>query len=176
MPEAIGGSYRPQSGWGQYGYAQMQQRQQPPATPAASRGASPQSAVQPAADKGKSGGANNNLGEKYRCKTCEERTYTDGSNDPGVSMKTPTKVAPQSAASAVMGHEREHVTRNAAKAQAEGREVISSSVTIHTNICPECGKTYVSGGTTRTVTADKQQTRNPNAGKQLGIPSLDIRA
>lgn len=172
MPEAIGGSYRSAGSWGQYGYAQMQQRQ----SPAPAGGTSPQQALQPVQKGDKQGGANNNLSEKYRCKTCEDRTYMDGSNDPGVSMKTPTKVDPQSAASAVMAHEREHVTRNAFKAQAEGREVVSSSVTIHTGVCSECGKTYVAGGTTRTVTASKQQPQNPNANKQLGIPSLDIRA
>ena len=46
----------------------------------------------------------------------------------------------------------EHVYREQAKADREGREVVSQSVTMHTGICPECGKSYVSGGTTRTVT------------------------
>ena len=31
--------------------------------------------------------------------------------------------------------------------------MVSQSVTLHTDICPECGKPYISGGTTRTVTA-----------------------
>ena len=30
--------------------------------------------------------------------------------------------------------------------------MVSQSVTIHTDICPECGDVYVSGGTTRTTT------------------------
>ena len=30
--------------------------------------------------------------------------------------------------------------------------MVSQSVTLHTDICPECGDVYVSGGTTRTVT------------------------
>ena len=46
----------------------------------------------------------------------------------------------------------EHVYREQAKADREGRKVVSQSVTMHTEICPECGKSYVSGGTTRTVT------------------------
>ena len=49
------------------------------------------------------------------------------------------------------------MTREQAKAVQEDREVISQSVTMHTAICPECGKTYVSGGTTRTVTAESQE-------------------
>ena len=61
-----------------------------------------------------------------------------------------------------------------AKATREDRKVVSQSVTYHTAICPECGKSYVSGGTTRTATKanpveepqqDQQsqnQTQNPN--------------
>ncbi len=95
--------------------------------------------------------------EDGKCETCEERKYQDGSDDPGVSFKTPTNVKPEQAAAAVRGHEMEHVTREQAKAKREGREVVSQSVTIHTGICPECGKVFVSGGTTQTVTkaADK---------------------
>ena len=86
------------------------------------------------------------------CQTCEERKYQDGSDDMGVSFQTPTNVKPEQAASAVRGHEMEHVVREQAKADREGRKVVSQSVTMHTEICPECGKSYVSGGTTRTVT------------------------
>ena len=90
------------------------------------------------------------------CQTCKERKYQDGSDDPGVSYKTPTNIAPETAASAVRSHEQEHVSREQAKAQQEGREVVSQSVTIHTAICPECGRVYVSGGTTRTTTRQEK--------------------
>lgn len=90
--------------------------------------------------------------EEGKCETCEKRKYQDGSDDMGVSFKTPTNVKPEQAASAVRGHEMEHVVREQAKAKREGREVVSQSVTMHTGICPECGKAYVSGGTTHTVT------------------------
>lgn len=90
--------------------------------------------------------------KESECQTCKNRKYQDGSDDPGVSFKTPTNVAPEQAASAVRGHENEHVVREQAKAQREDRKVVSQSVTIHTAICPECGKVYVSGGTTRTTT------------------------
>lgn len=95
--------------------------------------------------------------EEGECQTCKERKYQDGSDDPGVSYKTPTNIAPEAAASAVRGHEQEHVSREQSKAQRDGREVVSQSVTIHTAICPECGRVYVSGGTTRTTTATKQE-------------------
>ena len=87
------------------------------------------------------------------CRTCASRKYQDSSNDPGVSFKSPTAIRPESAATAVMAHEQEHVTRNRQKAGQEGREVIASSVTLHMGICAECHKPYVAGGTTRTTTA-----------------------
>ncbi|WP_300688501.1 hypothetical protein [uncultured Oscillibacter sp.] len=90
--------------------------------------------------------------EAGECETCESRKYQDGSDDMGVSFQTPTNIKPEQAASAVRGHEMEHVYREQAKAGREGRKVVSQNVTMHTEICPECGKSYVSGGTTRTVT------------------------
>lgn len=90
--------------------------------------------------------------EEAECQTCKNRKYQDGSDDPGVSFKTATNVAPEQAAAAVRGHEQEHVVRERAKAEREDRHVVSQSVTIHTEICPECGDVYVSGGTTRTTT------------------------
>ena len=96
--------------------------------------------------------------EEGECQTCKERKYQDGSDDPGVSFKTPTNIAPEQVASAVRGHENEHVVREQAQARQEGRKVVNQSVTLHNDICPECGKVYVSGGTTRTVTkADEGQ-------------------
>lgn len=107
--------------------------------------------------------------EEGECQTCKERKYQDGSNDPGVSFKTPTNIAPEQAASAVRGHEMEHVVREQAKAQREDREVVRQTVTLHTAICPECGKAYVSGGTTETTTvakADNEARQQDAAQKQ----------
>lgn len=91
--------------------------------------------------------------EDGECQTCERRKYQDGSNDMGVSFETPTRIAPEAAGAMVRSHEQEHVTRERAKAEREDRKVVSQSVTLHTDICPECGKVYISGGTTRTTTA-----------------------
>lgn len=91
------------------------------------------------------------------CATCASRTYVDGSDDPSVSFKTPTKIDPNSAHSAVMSHELEHVSNEQAKADSEGREVISQSVSLSTALCTECGRSYVSGGTTRTTTRGKSK-------------------
>lgn len=83
------------------------------------------------------------------CQTCKNRKYKDRS-DEMVSFKTPTHVSPESAASAVRAHEQEHVTNAYAKAATKNGKVMSASVSIHTAICPECGRTYISGGTTHT--------------------------
>lgn len=104
--------------------------------------------------------------EEGKCETCEKRKYQDGSDDMGVSFQTPTRIAPEQVASAVRGHEMEHVVREQAKARREDRRVVSQSVTIHTDICPECGKTFVSGGTTRTVTAASREVEQPAPEKQ----------
>lgn len=100
--------------------------------------------------------------EEGECQTCKERKYQDGSDDAGVSYKTPTRIAPEQAASAVRGHEMEHVVRERAAAAREDRKVVSQSVTMHTAICPECGKVYVSGGTTRTTTAADTRPEQPD--------------
>lgn len=89
------------------------------------------------------------------CQTCKNRRYQDRSDDPGVSFKSAAK-AKGDAGTAVRSHEQEHVTRDRAEAEREGREVVSQNVRIKTDVCPECGKTYVAGGETTTVTRAKQ--------------------
>ncbi len=89
------------------------------------------------------------------CQTCKNRKYQDGSDDSGVSYQTPTHISTSAAPAAVKAHENEHVVRERAAAEREGREVVSQSVVIKTSICPECGKTYVSGGETITTTRAK---------------------
>ena len=89
------------------------------------------------------------------CKTCKNRAYQDVSDDPGVSFKAPGHISPSASAAVVRSHEQEHVFSERARAQREGKQVISQSVTLYTSICPECGRSYVSGGVTRTVVAGK---------------------
>ncbi len=93
---------------------------------------------------------NNRFAEQ--CQTCASRRYKDGSTDQGVSFQTPTHIEPELSASAVRGHEQEHVTRNRAKAEREGDEVVSQAVVLHGAVCPECKQYYIAGGTTYTTT------------------------
>ncbi len=97
--------------------------------------------------------------EDGECETCKNRRYQDESDDPGVSFKSASKVASGTAESAVRGHEYEHVNRNQAKADREGKEIVYQSVRIKHAICPECGDSYVSGGETVTVTKAKNDSR-----------------
>lgn len=83
------------------------------------------------------------------CETCKERKYQDGS-DEMVSFKSASHISPEQAASSVRSHEQEHVTNAYKKAEQKNGKVLSCSVSIHTAICPECGRSYVSGGTTST--------------------------
>ncbi len=86
------------------------------------------------------------------CETCRNRRYQDDSNDSAVSFQSPTRMNPTAARSRVRNHEMEHVRRESAKAEEEGKRVVSQTVQIKTDSCEECGKIYVSGGLTRTVT------------------------
>lgn len=107
--------------------------------------------------------------DSYECKTCENRKYQDGSDDSGVSFQTPTRIDPKSAAAQVRGHEQEHVVRNQAKAERDGDEIVSQSVTLHTGICEECGKVYISGGTTRTtIKRNAEQAQKFSVGMENG--------
>lgn len=105
---------------------------------------------------------------QIECLTCKERTYQDGSDDPGVSFKAPGHISPESSAAVVGAHEQEHVSRNQASARAEDKKVIAQSVRLFTAICPECGKSYVSGGETRTTTASKANGEQFKAETALG--------
>lgn len=88
-------------------------------------------------------------GVERECQTCKNRKYQDAS-DEMVSFKAATHISPEAAAVRVRAHEQEHVSNAYSKAATEDAKVVRASVTIHTDICPECGRSYVSGGTTST--------------------------
>ena len=58
------------------------------------------------------------------------------------------------------------MVREQAKAEREDRRVVQQSVTLHTDICPECGDVYISGGTTRTTTKANPQPEQEEMTKQ----------
>ena len=83
------------------------------------------------------------------CQTCKNRKYQDGS-DEMVSFKTPGHIDPDNAASVVLSHDHEHVANAFQKAEQSNGEVEQVSVRLKTDICPECGRTYIAGGVTNT--------------------------
>ncbi|SDP31055.1 hypothetical protein [Selenomonas ruminantium] len=83
------------------------------------------------------------------CETCKRRKYQDGSNEM-VSFKAAGHIDPGNAAAVVMSHEQEHVSNAYQKAELGNGEVVRASVRLKTDVCPECGRTYISGGETST--------------------------
>ena len=86
---------------------------------------------------------------QIECSTCANRMYQDGS-DENVSFKAAAHVSPTAAGAAVRAHEGEHVSNAYKKAAMNNGKVMSTGVAIHMSTCPECGRSYVSGGTTYT--------------------------
>ncbi len=83
------------------------------------------------------------------CETCKSRKYQDGS-DEMVSFKSAAHIPPQASASRVRAHEQEHVSNAYSQAARKNGQVISASVALKSAVCPECGRSYVAGGTTTT--------------------------
>jgi hypothetical protein len=106
------------------------------------------------------------------CQTCKERKYKDVSDDSSVSFQTPTKLSPGEAEGAVRAHEQQHVSHEQADAKQEGREVVSQNVVIHYDVCPECGRVYVAGGTTTTVTRNATEREKLGAQYLTGVDNL----
>lgn len=106
------------------------------------------------------------------CQTCKERKYQDGSNE-NVSFKAAAHISPGAAGSAVRAHESEHVSNAYDKAASNNGKVISASVSIHTAVCPECGRTYVSGGTTNTTISYSDES-NPYQKNQKALDALRL--
>ena len=96
-------------------------------------------------------GAQKTVDGSEECQTCKNRKYVDGSNESDVSFKAPGHVSPEASYGAVAAHEQQHVSNAIAKGSEENKELVSASVRIKMERCPECGKVYAAGGETTTV-------------------------
>lgn len=83
------------------------------------------------------------------CQTCRNRKYQDGS-DEMVSFKAASHISPEASMGRVMSHEQEHVANAFQKASQNNGKVISANVSLRQAVCPECGRSYIAGGTTST--------------------------
>ena len=114
------------------------------------------------------------------CETCANRKYQDGSNENDVSFKTPSRIPSSIAASVILGHEHEHVANAYEKEHMSSvnhdhthAHVDQASVRLKTDICPECGRVYFSGGVTNTVISytDDEQYNPQSYNRQILVPS-----
>lgn len=105
----------------------------------------------PVSDTGKPGevSASSKAEPATECQTCANRKYQDGS-DEMVSFKSAQRISPLAAATRVRSHEQEHVANAYKKAAQDNGKVLQASVRLHMSVCPECGRSYVSGGVTST--------------------------
>jgi transposase-like protein len=104
------------------------------------------------------------------CPTCASRTFKDQSSDGGVSFQAAQSIPMATAGVTVAAHEGEHVSANAAQPGEE--TVTDSSVTLQHGKCPDCGRTYVAGGVTKTTTRPASYT---NQSRYAGFGGMDIR-
>ncbi|MBQ9765415.1 MAG: hypothetical protein IJW18_04395 [Lachnospiraceae bacterium] len=126
---------------------------------------------------GYNGGYVNSVQEKAmkragleECEQCASRKYKDGSNEMNVSFKTPGHISPQASAAAVATHEQQHVSNAYKNAAKNNGEVLQATVTLKRAICSECGRSYVSGGLTRTMikyTEENPYSRNAKSYDQV---------
>ena len=89
--------------------------------------------------------------KETECQTCKARRYVDGSDEGNVSFKEPGYISPEASGAVVRSHEQEHVANAESEGSTPGKELLSASVSLKMAVCPECGKSYVSGGTTTTT-------------------------
>ena len=114
----------------------------------------------------------NRTSSPEQCETCKSRKYQDGSTE-NVSFKSAAHISPEASASAVRAHEGEHVSNAYTKAAQNNGKVINASVSIYTSICPECGRTYVSGGTTNTMIQYSNE-KNPYQKNQKALDAMNL--
>lgn len=112
----------------------------------------PQYSVNPVSRIQRTEGADtvNKLDKQAECQTCKNRKYVDGSNEGNVSFKAPGHISPEASGATVMAHEKEHVANAVKEGSQPNKKLISATVSLQMAVCPECGKAYVAGGTTRT--------------------------
>lgn len=106
------------------------------------------------------------------CEACKNRKYQDGSDESDVSFKSPGHIDPSSSGAKVMAHEQQHVSNAYEKAAKGNGKVMNASVSIKTAVCPECGRSYVAGGQTRTMIKYNEDNPYGKAAKSVDAANL----
>lgn len=111
------------------------------------------------------------------CETCNNRKYQDGS-DEMVSFKSAAHISPEASTARVRAHEQEHVSNAYKKAAQNDGKVLAANVTLKTAICPECGRSYVAGGTTATKIQYGDESnpyqKNKKAADAAGVVGMNL--
>lgn len=105
--------------------------------------------------------------KQTECQTCKNRKYVDGSDEGNVSFKAPGHISPEASGSVVMSHEREHVANAVNEGNEKNKKLISATVSLQMAVCPECGRAYVAGGTTKTTMATYSENPYDQARKTI---------
>ena len=92
----------------------------------------------------------NNLNQRNNVNNKDELGQKGAVDKANVSFKNAAHISPEAASSAVRAHEGQHVSNAYHKAATQNGEVVSASVRVQTSVCPECGRSYISGGVTDT--------------------------
>ena len=91
-----------------------------------------------------------------------------------VSFKSAAHISPEASASKVRAHEQEHVANAYSKAAQKNGKVVQANVSLQTAVCPECGRSYVSGGTTKTQIKYSNE-ENPYQQSKKEADSMSLR-
>ena len=76
-------------------------------------------------------------------------------------MQAATHISPADAPAAVRNHEMEHQQRDRIAAEERGHNVVLQFIELHTSLCPECNRVYVSGGMSTTQSVETQEDEAP---------------
>jgi predicted RNA-binding Zn-ribbon protein involved in translation (DUF1610 family) len=107
---------------------------------------------------------------QMECPTCKNRQYVDQSDDGGVSFQAPRSMNAATAGSAVMNHEWEHVAAEDAKSRGSGDlRLTNQTVSLQYAKCPDCGKTYVAGGLTKTQSQTIPSRKQSPGGMDMSV-------
>ncbi|GHU49288.1 hypothetical protein FACS1894127_2150 [Clostridia bacterium] len=103
-------------------------------------------------DKKQKRGKKKQGGSEPECETCKKRRNKDISDDPGASLQSPDSLSKVEEEGNIRAHDHRHLSHEQANGENEGRDVVSQNMVIHYDVCPECGRPYIPGGTTATLT------------------------
>lgn len=87
------------------------------------------------------------------CMECKERLYICSNGETSLGKKKVMSV--DEAKIEVPAHEREHARIARDRLKKQGKEIVSINTSVKQEVCPRCGRVYISGGKTVVKTKDE---------------------